>query len=64
MSLFVRTTLVIALGLVALVALAFLVKILFIAVILAAFVAGGILLYRLVRRSIGPAPLDTYRYRR
>ncbi len=64
MSLFVRATLVIALGLVALVALAFLLKILFIAVILAAFVAGGMLLYRTLRRQFGPAPLAGYRYRR
>jgi hypothetical protein len=64
MSLFVRTTIIIALGLIALIALAFLIKILFIAVILAAIVAGGILLYRTLRRRLGPAPLAAFRYRR
>jgi hypothetical protein len=64
MSLFVRLTIIIALGLVALVALAFLLKILFVAVILAAFVAGGMLLYRALRRRYGPAPLAASRYRR
>ncbi len=65
MSLFVRATLIIAVGLIALVALAFLIKILFVAVVLAAFVAGGILLYRMLRRRFGaPPPLATYRYRR
>jgi hypothetical protein len=65
MSLFVRSTIVIALGLIALVALAFLIKILFVAVILAAVVAGAILLYRALRRRLGgAAPIEAYRYRR
>ncbi len=64
MSLFVRATIIIALGLIALVALAFLIKILFVAVVLAAFVAGGIFLYRMVRRRFGPAQVAPYRYPR
>jgi len=62
MSLFVRATVIIAAGLIALIALAFLVKILVVAVILAALVAGGVFLYRLVRRRFGPAPIATSRY--
>jgi len=56
MNLFVRTTLIVALGIVALVALLFLVKVLFVAGLIAAVAVGGILLYRAIRgRSTPPA---------
>jgi len=64
MSLFVRTTVIIAVALVALVLLGFLLKILFIAVFLAAIIAGGVLAYRWLRRRLSSAPITTYRYPR
>jgi len=63
MSLFVRATAVIAIGIVALVLLGFLFKILFIAVLLAAIVTGAIFAYRWLRSRFGSAPITTYRYR-
>jgi hypothetical protein len=64
MSLFVRATVFIAIGIVVLVLLGFLLKVLFIAVVLAALVAGGVFLYRWLRGRFGPAPIAPYRYRR
>ena len=63
MSLFVRITAVVAVAIVALVLLGILVKIVFVAAIIAAFVVGGLALYNLFRRR-APAPMVRYTGRR
>jgi hypothetical protein len=50
LTLFIKITLLVALGIVALVVAAFLLKIVLVAAILAALVVGGIFLYSLFRR--------------
>lgn len=59
MSLFIRITAVVAVAVVALILLGFLVKIVFFAAVVAAFVIGGLALYNLFRRR-GPAPVVRY----
>ena len=50
LTLFIKLTLLVALGIVALVVAAFLLKIVLVAAVLAALIAGGIFLYTLLRR--------------
>jgi hypothetical protein len=59
MSLFVRITAIVAVAAVTLILLAFLVKIVFFAALVAALVIGGLALYNLFRRR-GPAPVVRY----
>jgi hypothetical protein len=58
MSLFIRFTLLAAAAIVLLVVLAFVLKIVFVAAILAAIALGGIFAYRQIQRRMGPtAPI-------
>ena len=59
MSMFVRLTIAVAIGLLALVVLAFVLKVVFVAAIVAALVVGGMLLARRLRadRRDGYAPV-------
>ena len=63
MSLFVRITAVVAVAIVALVLVGFLVKIVFVAAIIAAFVFAGLAVYNVFRRRRS-APVMTYTARR
>jgi hypothetical protein len=58
MALFIRLTIIVALGIVALVALVFLIKAVFVAAIIAAIVVGGAFAVNFFRRRMGKAELQ------
>jgi hypothetical protein len=59
LSLFLRITALVAIGLIALFVLLFVVKVLFVAALVAALAVGGIVLYNVVRRRrIGASPIS------
>jgi hypothetical protein len=64
MNLFVRITAVVAVAIVALVLVGFLVKIVFVAAIVAAFVIAGLAIYNVFRRRRPAPPVVTYSARR